>query len=87
MMPEYDFEGTPVKRKVNKEAIDAKIKPATANELKRIATKKYYSILLLSFKEIALKTGGFLIISFLLLIMLNIAFVNELLNYRKEGYF
>ncbi len=86
MMPEYDFEGTPVKRKVNKEAIDAKIKPATANELKRIATKKYYSILLLSFKEIALKTGGFLIISLLLLLMLNIAFVDELLNYRKEGY-
>ncbi len=86
IMPEYDFEGKPIKKSVDRNAIDAKIKPATANELKRIATKKYYSILLLSFKEIALKTGGFLIISLLLLIMLNIAFVDELLNYRKEGY-
>ena len=86
MMPEYDFEGKPIRKRVDRDAIDAKIKPATASELKRIATKRYYSILLLSFKEIALKTGGFLIISLLLLIMLNIAFIDEILNYRKEGY-
>ncbi len=86
MMPEYDFEGRPIKKRVDKAAIDAKIKPATDSELKHLATKRYYSIFLLSFKETALQTGGFLIISLLLLIMMNIAFIDEILNYHKEGY-
>jgi serine/threonine protein kinase len=86
MMPEYDFEGRPIKKRVDRDAIDAKIKPATESELKHIATKRYYSIFLISFKEIALQTGGFLIISLLLLIMMNIAFIDEILNYRKEEY-
>ncbi|MCG2725572.1 MAG: serine/threonine protein kinase [Elusimicrobia bacterium] len=84
MMPEYDFEGNPIVKKIDKTVVNA-IKPASLSELKHLATKKYYAILLLSFKEIALKTGGFLIISLLLLIMVNIAFIDELLNYRKEG--
>ncbi|MCK5106448.1 MAG: serine/threonine protein kinase [Elusimicrobiales bacterium] len=82
IIPEFDFEGNPIIKK-DKTILDA-IKPASPSELKRLATKRYYAILLLSFKEIALKTGGFLIISLLLLIMVNIIFVNELLVHHKE---
>ena len=81
---EYDQEGRPIEAKIEKPYIQPL---KSADELKHAATKKYYAQLLFSFNEIALKTGGFLIVSLLLLIILNTVFVNGLFNRGQEGYF
>ncbi len=81
-IPQYDEEGKPIIKK--RESLADAIKPKPPSLLRKEATKEYYGKLFLTFRQVAMKTGGFIVISFLCLFLINLLFAEEIFTFKRE---
>lgn len=83
-IPEYDSEGRPIEKPKTKINVNQEIKPTPENELKNQAVKEYLRYNVFKFRENAGKSGGYLLISLFLLLLLNVNFFEEIIYFYKK---